>query len=110
MTSPIDPIRRGGPVRRTSTSESDSSENDVDNYERLLPVPVDAAPSRPPPKPPASGAAAIAAQLLGQEGRRRGLRGGPAVLDAARSSYARAEWSGGADRRRPKGQGGETEV
>jgi hypothetical protein len=40
-----------------------------------------------------------AAQLLGQDGQRRGLRGGAPVLDAARSAYLGAEYSGENDRR-----------
>jgi len=43
------------------------------------------------------------AQLLGQDGQKRGLRGGQPVLDAARSAYLGAEWSGKADRRPAKG-------
>ena len=44
-----------------------------------------------------------AAQLLGQEGQRRGLRGGAPVLSAARSAYLGAEYSGENDRRPPSG-------
>lgn len=47
--------------------------------------------------------AAFAAQLLGQDGRRRGLRGGPEVLDAARENYLKTEYSGADDRRPPTG-------
>lgn len=41
----------------------------------------------------------LAAQLLGQEGRRRGLRGGQETLDTARETYLKTEFSGDADRR-----------
>ncbi len=44
-----------------------------------------------------------AAQVLGQDGQRRGLRGGAPVLDAARSAYLGAEYSGENDRRPPTG-------
>ena len=44
-----------------------------------------------------------AAQLLGQDGQRRGLRGGAPVLDAARSAYLDAEFSGEHDRRPSSG-------
>jgi hypothetical protein len=37
--------------------------------------------------------------LLGQDGQRRGLKGGPPVLDAARSGYLKAQHSGPAERR-----------
>ena len=46
-----------------------------------------------------AGGAAFAAQTLGSGGVRRGLRGGPPVLQAARSAYLLAAWSGTADRR-----------
>jgi len=44
-----------------------------------------------------------AAQLLGQDGQKRGLRGGAPVLDAARSAYLGAEYCGEHDRRPPRG-------
>lgn len=47
--------------------------------------------------------APYAAQSLGQEGVRRGLRGGAPVLTAARSAYLTAEWSGPGDRRAAPG-------
>ena len=43
--------------------------------------------------------AGFAAQLLGMEGQRRGLKGGAVVLAQARSAYLQAQWSGGGDRR-----------
>jgi hypothetical protein len=39
------------------------------------------------------------AHVLGQDGQRRGLRGGAPVLDAARAAYLDAEWRGADDRR-----------
>ena len=50
------------------------------------------------------------AQLQGQDGQRRGLRGGPAILNSARAAYNRTEWSGSYDRRARKGRGARTEV
>jgi hypothetical protein len=47
--------------------------------------------------------AAFEAQVLGQPGIKRGLRGGQPVLDHARSAYLEAEYSGPADRRPPSG-------
>jgi hypothetical protein len=55
-------------------------------------------------------AAAFAAQLMGQGGQRNGIRGGPPVMDAARSTYLGAEYSGEMDRRPPPGKIGKTEV
>ena len=71
-----------------------------------LPVPVgqpytprrEAGRSAPQPK-----AGAFDAQVIGQEGAKRGLKGGAPVLDAARAAYLEAEYSGGADRRPPAG-------
>lgn len=47
--------------------------------------------------------AAFDAHLLGQDGRRRGLKGGPPMLKAARAAYLEAEYSGAEDRRAPVG-------
>jgi len=46
---------------------------------------------------------AFVAQVLGQGGQKRGLRGGKPVLDAARAAYLDAEWRGPGDRRLPAG-------
>lgn len=48
-------------------------------------------------------ASAFATQLIGQDGERRGLRGGASVLLAAQTAYNRIQWSGARDRRAPKG-------
>jgi hypothetical protein len=62
-----------------------------------------------PPAEPA-GPGAFAAQLLGQDGRKRGLRGGQPVIEAARSAYLETEYSGPNDRRPPKGRLTRTEI
>lgn len=68
-------------------------------------------PARPAPTPaPDAGAAAFAAQLMGQTGQRRGLKGGPPVLDAARSTYLGAEYSGSAERRPKPGKAEDTDI
>lgn len=53
---------------------------------------------------------AFSAQLLGQDGQRRGLKGGPPVLDAARSGYLKAQHSGPAERRPAPGRVTKSEV
>lgn len=66
-----------------------------------------------PAKPavsPLSPPALFAAQVLGQKGQKRGLKGGPPVLDAARSTYLGAEYSGKRDRRPRIGKASQTEV
>ena len=57
-----------------------------------------------------NGAAVFSAQMLGQDGQKRGLRGGPEILGNARTVYTRTEYSGAADRRAPKGGAAKTEV
>ena len=64
-----------------------------------LPVPV----GKIAAAKPATAAGAYEAQLIGQDGVKRGLRGGQPVLDHARSAYLGTEWSGPADRRPAKG-------
>lgn len=69
----------------------------------------DVAPAKPaalPVPPPA----AFAAQLLGQPGKKRGLRGGPQILDEARSTYLSREYSGPQDRRPDPGVRKKTEI
>jgi hypothetical protein len=55
-------------------------------------------------------AAAFAAQVMGQSGQKRGLRGGPETLDKARATYLVTEWSGPADRRPHPGRITKTEI
>jgi hypothetical protein len=79
----------------------------------LAPDGVDAAeaPARPAPTPPTDASpAAFAAQMLGQSGQKRGLRGGPPVLGAARHTYLGAEYSGPAERRPLPGKATDTDV
>lgn len=65
----------------------------------------DAASARPAVHPALDGGpTAFMAQQLGQSGQKRGLRGGPPVIKAARSAYLGAEYSGAADRRPKPGQ------
>lgn len=68
-------------------------------------------PARPAPTPPADASpSAFAAQMIGQTGQKRGLRGGPPVLDAARHTYLGAEYSGPAERRPKPGKATDTDV
>jgi hypothetical protein len=65
-----------------------------------------AKPAAPMPVPPA----AFSAQMIGQGGQKRGIKGGAPVLDAARSTYLGTEYSGKNDRRPTPGQDTETEI
>jgi hypothetical protein len=55
-------------------------------------------------------AAAFAAQMLGQGGQRNGIKGGPPVMDAARSAYLGAEYTGEKERRPPAGTTKRTDI
>ena len=68
-----------------------------------------ASPAKPAVSPLAP-PALFAAQVLGQKGQKRGLKGGPPVLDAARSTYLGAEYSGKRDRRPRVGKAAQTEI
>lgn len=109
MTSPIDPIRRPQPPRRARKSDAPPADETHEAEPTNLPVPVAGALKTEAPHP-AHGAASIEAQILGQTGARRGLRGGPVVIDAAKHAYNKAEWSGAKDRRAPTGRTTKTDV
>jgi len=79
----------------------------------LIPVEVAEPQTDSQPRPRETrraGFAGFAAQILGQGGQKRGLRGGPETLDRARSTYLGAEWSGLADRRPRPGRITKTEI
>lgn len=114
-----DEIRPVGPVqRRDERREADrrAAERRAASASRdLVPlkIPAEAAepPARPAPAPPSdASAAAFAAQMMGQSGQRRGLKGGPPVLGAARSTYLGTAWSGAAERRPKPGKASDTDV
>lgn len=109
MTSPIDPIRRGARLRRSGKA-AERAEAASEAERSGLPVPVGPARTVPPAAEIPGSAAEFDAQLLGQEGQKRGLRAGPAVIDGAKASYNRVEWSGSKDRRARKGRIAKTEV
>ncbi|MGZ9115177.1 MAG: hypothetical protein ACXW3K_11200 [Brevundimonas sp.] len=114
-----DEIRAVGPVERRDdrrSAERRAAERRAAAQSRALTVVEFAAePAEPPARPaptPASdaSAAAFAAQMIGQGGQRRGLKGGPPVLDAARSAYLGNEYSGAAERRPQPGKAEDTDV
>ncbi len=77
-----------------------------------LPVPV--GPAITVPRTPRNdlrrGDSEFSAQLMGQDGQRRGLRAGTPLLEAARDAYNRVEWSGSYDRRARAGRSTRTDV
>jgi hypothetical protein len=52
----------------------------------------------------------LVAQLMGQDGQKRGLRGGPQTLAQAKAAYLSTEWSGAIDRRNRTGLFSKTKV
>lgn len=99
---------RRGRERRQSDAKAKQGSNrrDVVSAGPVVELPPSAIPAAPMPVPPA----AFAAQVIGQYGQKRGLKGGPPVLEAARSSYLGTEYSGKNDRRPTPGQDTETEI
>ncbi|CAN5323853.1 hypothetical protein BH10PSE2_BH10PSE2_06710 [soil metagenome] len=59
---------------------------------------------------PSGPEAAFAAQIIGQGGQRNGIRGGPPVMDGARSAYLGTEYSGDKERRPPIGKTKSTDI
>jgi hypothetical protein len=109
MTLSIDPARRSPGIRRsrkTAAEVLDELETSTETAAPNLPVPVSPARTLPPRTPVAS-TAQIEAQMLGE---RRGLRAGASVIDEAKVTYNRTEWSGSQDRRTPKGRTAKTEI
>lgn len=116
MSDEVPPV---GPVqRRDERRERDrrAAERRAASASRALvatdfPAEPAAPPARPAPAPaPDASAAAFAAQMIGQTGQRRGLKGGPPVLDAARSTYLGNAYSGAAERRPKPGKASDTDV
>ena len=112
-------VRSVGPVQprdERRERERRSAERRAASASRALvttdfPAEPAAPPARPAPTPAADvSAAAFAAQVYGQTGQRRGLKGGPPVLDAARSSYLGTNYSGAAERRPKPGKATDTDV
>ncbi len=104
MTEGVRPV---GPVAerdRRSTQRREAERRAASSSRALVPVGevTDETPSSASPaasNAPADPAAAFAAQMMGQTGQRKGLKGGPPVLDAARATYLGAEYSGEKERR-----------
>ena len=118
MTDEVRPVGGVGPIDPArERRESDRRQRQRRDSRDLVPVettedfPPQPAPARaavlPTPEP---GAAAFVAQQMGQSGQKRGLRGGPPVLDAARSAYLGAEYSGAAERRPKTGKTAKTDI
>ena len=97
-------------VARRAAPAAAPAEPELSAGKALVPISsVSAEPAGAKPRR-GGGFGAFAAQVLGQGGQKRGLRGGPETLDRARSTYLDTEWSGPADRRPHPGRITKTEI
>ncbi len=105
MTDPAGPI--GGPLDRRARERRSLERRKVSTCTALV-----LAPAPPPAHEEVDPVveAAFTAQLLGQNGQKRGLKGGPPVLEQARSAYLEAAYSGPNDRRPPPGRVTKTKI
>lgn len=109
MTHPIDPVMTPAERRRAARRRNDPPPPPQVDGERAN-LPAATAEAAPPQPTRRDGAAVFTAQVIGQEGHKRGLRGGVPVLDQARSTYLGNQYSGRSDRRPPSGILGKTEA
>ncbi len=109
---PVDPVRgrdrRDAQRRSAERRKAEASRAVIKVQEILEDHQTDPDPARPAAS--LGPEAAFAAQLIGQGGQRNGIRGGPPVMGAARSSYLGNEYSGDNDRRPPTGKAKTTEA
>ena len=110
MMSRIDPIRRADLLRRAVRPDPEGSDEAAEAEVVRLPVPVDRVNRILPRDDSNDGQAAFAAQLMAQDGAKRGLRAGPELIDSAKHLYNRTEWSGSKDRRAPAGGRARTKI
>jgi hypothetical protein len=106
IMGPIDPIRPVRLVRRQPRPE-DAERDEASVVNVTVNV---AAPPAEPPTQPYQPPTNLDAHLIAQNNRVRGLRGGQPTLDAARSAYLEAEYSGPNDRRHHAGEITKTDV
>lgn len=102
---PVSPVERRRAERREGERRAETPEPD-----RQALIPVGERVDHAAPANPAASEAGFAAQLMGQGGHKRGLKGGSVVLDAARSAYLETEYSGPNDRRPRRGRTTRTDI
>ena len=111
MTEPVSPVKRitrTEPVRRGR--ELVVLRRRMEEYAAGLEPRAGRDADEPPAPDKGGSTAAVNAHLLGQDGQKRGLRGGPEVLEKARASYLENEYAGPRDRRTKKGRITKTEI
>ena len=98
-------------IRRSAFSERTNPANDHARTEEARPISTHRVePAGSPRSGGGDPAAVFAAQLIGQDGQKRGLRAGPQAIDAARGAYNKVEWSGSKDRRARVGRTAKTSI
>ncbi|MFT4954309.1 MAG: hypothetical protein ACI8U3_000677 [Brevundimonas sp.] len=117
---PVGPVEPRGPQRRTGDRRQGDERREGEPRPSRALVPSDEPPApagepapapAPAPTPPNPVQPAVfAAQMIGQTGARKGLKGGPPVLGAARGSYLGTEYSGAGDRRPKPGKTTRTDI
>jgi hypothetical protein len=116
MTDGVRPTPAPAPKDRRAADRRSGQRREGSSSRALVPTQAPIDPAEPADRPgtvrgvKAAPAAAFVAQMIGQGGQRNGIRGGPPVLDAARSTYLGTEYSGENERRPPAGKTGDTEV
>jgi len=108
MSDPITPVSRAPRTRRVGRRALALAPRTPAEEQAEAKAPPSGKRARPLPTPPEG--SAFAAQMMGQGGQKRGLRGGPETLDHARHAYLETEWSGGADRRHARGKIAKREI
>ena len=109
--SRIERIRSSVQARKAVQTQADRAEAAKGTATSGLPVPVGPVVTvRTFREERRRGEAELAAQLMAQEGLRRGLRAGPGAVEAALAAYNRVEWSGSWDRRARKGRQARTDI
>ena len=109
MTDPVDKVRRLDRLSRVGRGAAAAARAGKAPSASRAVVPAGPARTHDPEPAVAPVDAAFAAQLLAGAPR-RGLKGGPEMLEQARTTYLKNEYSGPADRRARKGRGTKTEV
>ncbi len=99
MTNVSDPGRRKNADRRRSPRRADEGATAPERRDLVIAGPRQ---EKPAATDKSTATSSFAAQLLGQPGAKRGLKGGPEVIEGARSAYLETKFLG-ADRRLPKG-------
>ena len=106
MTDPTTPI--GSATDRRARERRAAERRKPAESRAVMVIAEPAAPA--PEAADVTAEAAFTAQVLGQSGQKRGLKGGPPVLEQARSAYLGAAYSGPSDRRPPPGRVTKTKI